>query len=243
MTTSVTQGIKNVPDGLTLYTDDDGCPYGCYVRVTLSDQIVVSGTANQADFVYKMYDDQCKGDYQSGSNEVSTCTGAPQTVERVESYYNGTDSTGRGEESYWFAADLKGTAKGDAAIPQYMTVLRESALGAVRATGQFNDLFPCQDGFLQNADPDMSAGCNPHEKRYGYMSSSVTASMFDLGKDGVGGKDLKGQLELTFSVEKTASGFCQALQGLGSALSIVPMNTGATTALGVANYMVGLACS
>ncbi|EJT49042.1 hypothetical protein A1Q1_01873 [Trichosporon asahii var. asahii CBS 2479] len=237
MSTSVTQGIPDVPDGLTLYTDSDGCPYGCYVRVSLSDELVISGTANQADFVYKMYDEQCKGDFQSGSNEITSCTGAPTTVVKTESYYNSTD------ESFWFDAELSGTAKGEAAIDRYMTVLRGSALGAVRETGQWNDLFPCRDGFLPNADPDMSAGCDPHENRYGYMSSRVSATMYDLGEDGLGGKNLKGELELSFSVQKTENGFCNALQEFGSALSIAPLGTGSSTALGVANYIVGLACS
>lgn len=236
MTTSITKGIKNVPDGLTLYTDDDGCKYGCYVRVSLSDEHVVSGTTNQADFIYKLYGDQCKGD-SLGNAGVTSCMGAPLTTVKTESYYNGTD------ESYWFDATLSGTAEGQAAIPTYMQVLQESALGTIRQTGQFNDLFPCQDGFPANADPDASAGCNPHEKRYGYMSSRVTATMYDLGEGGVGGKDAKGQLDLSFAVEKTASGFCDVLKELGGVVSVAPMSDGAATAFGVANYLVGLACS
>lgn len=245
MSTSITKGLKNVPDGLTLYKDDDGCKNGCYVQVGLSDQMVVTGTANQADFIYKIYGEQCKAS-KTGTGSgggVTLCMGEPKTVIDTESYYNGTGM--EADESYWFKADLWGTADGSAAVAQYLDVLRESALGAIRETGQFHDLFPCQDGFIKNGDPDASSGCNPHRDRYGFMSSKVVATMHDLGAaaDGSGGKDSKAELVLEFGVQETKSGFCEVLGEIGNAVSIIPMSDGPTTALGVANYMVGIACS
>lgn len=226
MSYSTTSGIPNVPDGLALWTDDDGCSSGCYIDIGLSDELVVSGTINQADFVLQMYGDACHG--------TNCYTNAP-VVWDTESYYNGTDDTGGGDESYWFNAQLSGTADGRAATEHYMVWLQESALGAIRGSGVFNDLMPCEDGF-PSGDPDNSAGCNPHENRYGYMSGQVRATMYDTNKD------MKAELTLTFDVERKTNGFCQVLEGIGNALSVPPLNTGASTVLGVASYMVGIAC-
>lgn len=73
MSFSTTSGIPGVPDGITLFTDSDGCKQGCYVDVGLSDGQVISGTLNQADFVLKMFNERCKGskcysDQQSTEN-------------------------------------------------------------------------------------------------------------------------------------------------------------------------------
>lgn len=226
MSLSTTSGIPDVPDGLALWTDDDGCKNGCYIDVGLSDDIVVSGTVNQADFVLQMYDENC---------QPTNCYSSSATVWDTESYYNGTDDTGS-DASWWYDAKLSGTAEGSAATEMYLTVLKESALGAIRQSGVFNDLTACMDGFTPGLDPDASSGCMPHENRYGFMSGQVKATLYDSDKDE------KAKLTLTFNVEKVASGFCQIASAIGRAVSIVPFSTTGSTAFGAANYLVGLAC-
>lgn len=234
MSLSVTSGIDGVPDGLAMWTESTGgCTEGCFIRVDLSDSLVVSGTVNQADFVIELL---------SKCQPAACFESDTKTVWSTESYYNSTDSTGRGEESFWFAADFIGsTGSGtNAANERYMTVLQESALAAIRATGQFHDLKPCQDGFIANGDPDASSGCNPHENRYGHMSASVAATLFSIHDKGAG--SAVAELFLNFEVKEKSSGFCNMFGAFSGGVSAIPMGTAASTGFGVASYLIDVAC-
>lgn len=223
MSLSTTSGMTGVPDGLTLFTDNDGCSQGCYLDVGISDTFVVSGTTNEVDFVQQMYRELCRG---------TNCYSNLQTVWGTEAYYNGTAPN----ESWWFDAELKGTADGSSAVETYMNVMKDVALGAVASTRRAHDLVPCQDGFIMNGDPDASSGCNPHEKRYGMMSSQVRVRMYDAGKD------QKASLDLTFDLKRKESGFCKVLGEILDVISVAPLGDGASTGIGAAGAMAKYAC-
>jgi hypothetical protein len=222
--TSISQGIRNVPDGLTVFTDDDGCKAGCYIIVDVSDELIVSGTLNQADFIIRMFEEHCKGETSCHDNAAST--------EKTESYYNGTE----GPE--WIAAEFSGIVDGAIGTKDYMTILKHTALESVRQLGVFNDIdSACQDEH-PSGDPDNSMGCNPHSDRYGYLPAQITASMYDIDD-----KDKKGDLKMTFDLKESESGFCKVMEQLGNIASIPPVGDAVSTGLGVATFLIGLACS